>query len=56
MRISKKKPYETSHSGMSLKIWDCSMFGKIKKIPAKNLLILTFCKITVLHLWYFGKH
>ena len=28
----KKKPYETSHSRLSLKNRHCSIFGKIKKL------------------------
>ena len=27
-----------------------------KKRPAKYLLMIMFCKIAVLHLWYFGKY
>ena len=30
----KKKPYETSHSGLSQ---HCLIFSKIKKLPAKDL-------------------
>ena len=42
-----KKSYKTSHSGLSLKI---SQWQYKEKITAKNLLMLTFCRITVLHL------
>ena len=53
----KKKPYETSHSGLSLKISHNSILGKIRKeLPTKDLLTLAFCKKTVLNLWYFGKY
>ena len=53
----KRKPYETSHSGLSLKISHNSILGKIRKeLPMKDLLTLAFCKITVLNLWYFGKY
>ena len=44
----RKKPYETSHSRLSLKIRHCSIFGKTKKTPTKDLLMFTFYKITVL--------
>ena len=50
------KTYETSHSRLSLKIRRRLRFGNIKKIPVKNLSMLTSCKITLPHLWYFGKY
>ena len=34
--ISKMKPYETSHSGLSFKIWHCLIFDKIKKNTCKE--------------------
>ena len=50
-KSKKKKPYETSHSGLSLKISHNSVLGKIRKeLPTKDLLTLAFCKKTVLNL------
>ena len=50
-KSKKKKPYETSHSGLSLKISHNSILGKIRKeLPTKDLLTLAFCKKTVLNL------
>ena len=48
--------YETSHSGPSLKIRHCSIFSKIKKLSAKDLLMPAFCKITVLYFCCFRKY
>ena len=35
----KKKPYDTSHSGLSLKTRHCLIFGKIKKTTCEGSLI-----------------
>ena len=50
----KKKSYETSHSGLSLKIRYCSIFGNIKKTTCEgslNAQVLLNNGSTFLVLW-----